>query len=222
MIHTMPYKTKQEWIYCTLKEMIEDCELKPGERLLLDQIASDFGVSRVPVREALLQLQSEGFVDMIPHAGAVVASVDFSSANDYFAISRELQVLAIRAFTERASDSEIKDLENLVEKMEKASGNREEYHLLNQDFHDYIASHCKMPLIEGFLKTYKEHWHRFVKYYHLYPMSEERIAQTIKEHRRILEAIENRDLDGAEKASREHNLSGLDEHLYRMKNENQA
>ena len=217
MIHSMPYKTKQEWIFCSIKEMIENCELKPGERILLDQVASDFGVSRIPVREALLQLQSEGFVEMIPHAGAVVASVNFSDATDYFSISRELQVLAIRAFTERATDKEISELEGIVLKMEASSNDRELYHKLNQDFHDYIASHCRMPLIEGFLKTYKEHWNRFVRYYHLYPISNERIQQTLTEHRDILKAIKERNVDLAEQASRAHNLSGLEEHLSRMK-----
>lgn len=218
----VPFQTKQEWLFTTLREMIETCELKPGQRLLLDQIAADFNVSRVPVREALLQLQSEGLVQMIPHSGAIVTPVDFLSASDYFAVSRELQVLAVKAFCERSSKEDLIQLETMVLEMEKAAqqDDRALYSSLNQDFHDFIADHCKMPLVNSFLRTYKQHWNRFVRFYHLYPMSRERMKQTLSEHRDLLNALVNRDLVEAERASRVHNITGLEDHLSRMKNEN--
>ncbi len=218
----VPFQTKQEWLFTTLREMIETCELKPGQRLLLDQIAADFSVSRIPVREALLQLQSEGLVQMVPHSGAIVTPINFSSASDYFAISRELQVLAVKAFCDRSSEENLDRLESMVLEMETASqkDDRELYSSLNQDFHDFIADHCMMPLVNSFLRTYKQHWNRFVRFYHLYPMSRERMKQTLGEHRNLLHALKKRDSVEAEKASRIHNITGLEDHLSRMKNEN--
>ena len=92
----VPFQTKQEWLYSELKNAIGHCEIPPGERLILDELAAKYHVSRVPVREALLQLQAEGLVQMTPHVGAVVAPITQASAQDYFAISRELQVLPPR------------------------------------------------------------------------------------------------------------------------------
>lgn len=218
----IPFQTKQEWLFTTLRDMIESCELKPGQRLLMDQIASDFNVSRIPVREALLQLQAEGLVQMEPHMGAIVSPIDFSSASDYFAISRELQVLAVRAFCDRGEKADLDRLEALVLEMESAAGSDDmaTYSKLNQDFHDLIAEKCRMPLVRTFMKTYQQHWNRFVRFYHLYPMREQRMKQTLKEHRDILEALKSRDPNAAEKASRIHNLTGLEDHLERMKKEN--
>ena len=117
----MTFQTKQEWIFEKLKNAIENCELKPGERILLDQVAAENKVSRIPVREALLQLQVEGLVEMVPHCGAVVSPVDFTSASDYFAISRELQVLAVKACIDRSSDEEISKIAAMVDEMEAAA-----------------------------------------------------------------------------------------------------
>lgn len=215
----MTFQTKQEWIYGKLKDSIENCDLKPGERIFLDQVASEYKVSRIPVREALLQLQVEGLVEMVPHCGAVVSPVDFSSAVDYYAISRELQVLAVKACIDRASDEEIRKISKMVSEMEKAAAkdDRDEYTRLNHVFHDYIVELSRMPLLSECLGNFQQRWHRFEKYYHLYPMSVGRMQQTMAEHREILSAIENRDKDAAEKAVRTHNITGLEDHLNRMK-----
>ncbi len=217
-VEVTPYLTKQEWIYNELKRQIEDCTLMPGERLLLDQIAETFHASRVPAREALLQLQAEGLVEIIPHCGAVVAPIDFSSASDYFAVSRSLQVLASRMACQRATEDELRELERIVEEMEKCaeSGDKEEYSVLNHHFHDTIAEISRMPLVPEFLKTFQNQWHRFECYYDLYPMPEERIEETLAQHREILDALLSRDEDRVEKATIKHNLTGLEDHLRHM------
>lgn len=217
----VPYETKQEWLYHELSEAIENCELQPGERLILDELAVDFNVSRVPVREALLQLQAEGLVQMTPHVGAVVAPITEASAQDYFAIARELQVLAIRAAATRMSGEEKAHLQAIVDEMEKIAktGDVLAYSKANSRFHDYIKDFCHMPLIPQLINSFHRHWHRFERYYKLYPMSTDRMNVTLPEHREILEAIKASDPDWAERASRAHNITGLNEHLKRMKND---
>lgn len=214
----VPFQTKQEWLYHQLREAIENCELQPGERLLLDELATSYNVSRVPVREAILQLQAEGLVQMTPHVGAVVAPITQASAQDYFAISRELQVLAVRAAATRMSEQEKKELEDIVEEMERIArtGDVLSYSEANGAFHDYIKDYCHMPLIPQLIDNFHQHWHRFERYYNLYPMSRERMMETVPEHRKLMEAIRASDPEGAEAASRTHNISGLNEHLRRM------
>lgn len=214
-----PFHTKQEWLYHELREAIESCELKPGERLMLDELANGYGVSRVPVREALLQLQAEGLVQMKPHVGAVVAPITQASAQDYFSISRELQALAIRAAATRMDVQEKEILASIVEEMEAIAptGDTLAYSRANSRFHDFIKDNCHMPLIAQLIDNFHQHWHRFERYYHLYPMSPERMDVTLSEHREMMDAIQAADPDGAEAASRKHNITGLNEHLRRMK-----
>lgn len=217
----VPFLTKQEWLYSELKSAIETCVLQPGERLILDELAADYSVSRVPVREALLQLQAEGLVQMTPHVGAVVAPITQASAQDYFAISRELQVLAVRAAATRMTEQEKAILANIVAEMEliAPTGDLAAYSKANSRFHDFIKDNCHMPLVPQMIDNFHQHWHRFERYYNLYPMSAARMEVTLPEHRELLEAIQASDPDRAEVASRKHNITGLEEHLRRMNDE---
>ncbi len=217
-MHKMQYQTKQEWLYHTLRDAIRNCELAPGERLLMDELAAEFNVSRVPVREALLQLQAEGLVRMVPHSGAVVAPITFASAQDYFAISRELQVLAGRAAAERMTDEEREKLQDIVRHMERLADAKEyeQYTKCNLEFHEFIANASKMPLVPHFLDQFQQHWQRVMSYYRLNPMPASRVEETVLQHRAIVAALVSGDADAAERAIREHNVTGLEDHLRRM------
>lgn len=212
------YQTKQEWLYHTLRDAIRTCELAPGERLLMDELAAEFNVSRVPVREALLQLQAEGLVRMVPHSGAIVAPITFASAQDYFAISRELQVLAGRSAAERMTDDERVELQKMADNMERLAEFKdyEQYTKCNLEFHEFIANVSRMPLVPHFLDQFQQHWQRVMSYYNLYPMPAPRVEETVPQHRAIVEALVSGDADAAEQAIRIHNITGLEDHLHRM------
>ena len=79
---TMPsaarFRTKQEFVYRTLRDAIMRCELSPGQRLVIDDLARLLEVSAIPVREAIQTLQSEGLVQTIPHVGASVSTYSAS------------------------------------------------------------------------------------------------------------------------------------------------
>ena len=64
-----PHRTKQEFVYRTLRDAILRCELQPGERLVIDDLARRLNVSIIPVREALQLLQAESLVQVVPHVG---------------------------------------------------------------------------------------------------------------------------------------------------------
>ena len=70
-----PHRTKQEFVYRTLREAILRCELQPGERLVIDDLARRLNVSIIPVREALQLLQAESLVQVVPHVGTSVTPV---------------------------------------------------------------------------------------------------------------------------------------------------
>src|SRR6266480_3042980 len=84
------HRTKQEFVYRTLREAIVRCELPPGERLVIDDLARRLEVSSIPVREALQLLQSEGLVVTVPHVGTSVALLSRESMADVFAVMEGL------------------------------------------------------------------------------------------------------------------------------------
>ena len=91
-----PHRTKQAFVYRTLHDAISTCEIKPGERLIIDDLARRLQVSAIPVREALQVLQSEGLVITVPHVGATVAPVSRDSIVDVFTVLEGLESVACR------------------------------------------------------------------------------------------------------------------------------
>ena len=85
------HRTKGEFVYRTLRDAIVKCELPPGERLVIDDLARRLQVSSIPVREALQLLQSEGLVLMVPHVGATVAPISHESVTEVFTVMEGLE-----------------------------------------------------------------------------------------------------------------------------------
>ena len=79
---TAVYHTKRELVYGALRDAIQAGRLRAGDRLVISHIGSELGVSDVPVREALFQLEAEGLIDNQPHVGATVAGLDPLSTDD--------------------------------------------------------------------------------------------------------------------------------------------
>ena len=96
-------RTKQEFVYRTLRSAIMRCEIAPGERLVIDDLARKLEVSIIPVREALQLLQSEGLILNVPHVGATVAPITRESILDVFTLLEGLEIMATRLVAERGS-----------------------------------------------------------------------------------------------------------------------
>jgi DNA-binding GntR family transcriptional regulator len=80
------FRTKQEYVYQSLRGAIMRGELPPGQRLVIDDIARRLAVSAIPIREALQSLQAEGLVVSAPHVGATVASISQDEVHEVFSI----------------------------------------------------------------------------------------------------------------------------------------
>src|ERR1700759_1159837 len=86
------FQTKQAMVYHTLREAIVQARRQPGERLIIDDLASQLAVSSIPVREALQLLQAERLVEQRPHVGAVVASITPDAVREIFALLECLEL----------------------------------------------------------------------------------------------------------------------------------
>ncbi len=89
--------TKQQYVYETLREAIIRCELPPGERLVIDELARRLDISIIPVREALRLLESEGLVFSVAHVGATVAPISRHSIVEVFTLLEGLETVSARA-----------------------------------------------------------------------------------------------------------------------------
>jgi DNA-binding GntR family transcriptional regulator len=125
-----------------LRRLVITGELAPGTRLVEDRLAARLGVSRNPVREALQTLASEGFVDLLPRRGAVVAQVTADQAEGLFDVRMALEPLAARLAARNASPAQVAQLEAVLETARLATDARELDVLAgcNTEFHQLVVA----------------------------------------------------------------------------------
>jgi DNA-binding GntR family transcriptional regulator len=209
-----PHRTKQEFVYRTLREAILRCELKPGERLVIDELARRLSVSIIPVREALQLLQAESLVQVVPHVGTSVAPVSRDSIIDVFVVLEGMEVAASRLVAERARPSDLALLAGQVEAMDAAlaANDREEWAALNRRFHLTISELPGLHLVKDITMKVLDRWDRLRRYYFRGVLAH-RVEQAQQEHHLILDAMRARDLQQLANRVREHNQSALRAYL---------
>jgi DNA-binding GntR family transcriptional regulator len=202
--------TKQQFVYSTLRESILRCELAPGTRLVIDDLARQFRVSIIPVREALRLLQSEGLVVSIAHVGATVAPISHASVVEVFTLLEGLEVVASRAAAQQATDADLATMKELVAEMDRAidAGSPQRWAEINTRFHLAICRTAGMPILLEMMQRAVDYWDRVRRYY-FKDVLIHRTRQAQAEHHAIVEHLEARDLPRLEQAVREHNQAAL-------------
>jgi DNA-binding GntR family transcriptional regulator len=186
-----------------LREAIVEGRYAPGERLRQEEIASEMGISRVPVREALRQLETEGLVTLAPHAGATVARLDPHDLDEIYAIRIALEPMLIAESAARLDVDQIGHLRALVAEIEALVDTPEHWLDLDRRFHVDSFAAAPMPqareLAEGFWNR-TQHYRRA----HVLGMTREDLEVVHLEHRLILDALERRNGEDAGAALRTH------------------
>ena len=194
-----------------LREKIEDeiatGRIMPGAKLDETELASRFRVSRTPIREALIQLASTGFVEMRPRRGAVVPELAPRRLVEMFELMAELEAMCGRLAARRMSDSDHRPLVHAQEACEALSQRHDPdgYYHQNEAFHHviYEGSH------NAFLAEQASALHRRLgPYRRLQLRVRDRIATSCAQHRQIVAAILQGDADKAAELLREHVLIG--------------
>jgi DNA-binding GntR family transcriptional regulator len=206
----MSHLTKQAFVYTTLRNAILRCELEPGERLIIDDLARRYEVSIIPVREALRVLQSEGLVVSVAHVGATVAPISRDSVLEVFTLLEGLELVGTRAAAERATPAQLDQIATLVGKMDDAvSADRpQRWADLNTEFHLAISRAACMPSLLEMTQRALDLWDRVRRYYFKGVLAR-RAREAQAEHRLILQQLRARDLAGLEKTVRQHNYNAL-------------
>jgi DNA-binding GntR family transcriptional regulator len=203
------YQTKEEYIFETLRTAIMQCKILPEERLVIDQLATTFGVSSIPIRTVLQRLQVEGLVEIIPHTGAIVSGVSLETIDEIFSILGALESIAFVAAIRKIQDKDIKALELVLEAMDKAT--REDdvdaWSENNRNFHIRIAKIAQMNLLAEFTKRIFDQWDRIRRFYLVKDVFSQRINTAQSDHRQMFTLlIEHKGEELAAKAV-EHNTS---------------
>jgi DNA-binding GntR family transcriptional regulator len=159
--------TKQQFVYTTLRESIIRCELGPGTRLVIDDLARQFKVSIIPVREALRLLQSEGLVLSVAHVGATVAPISRASVVEVFTLLEGLEVVAARIAAERATAADFDVLGGFVADMDRAleAGSPLHWAEINTRFHLAISRLADMPILHDMMQRAVDYWDRVRRFY---------------------------------------------------------
>jgi DNA-binding GntR family transcriptional regulator len=191
-----------------IREAIIDGRLPPGQRLKEEELARELGISRTPVREALLILQTEGLVDAAPNRGAVVRSHDASDLEDLYQLRALLEGYAARRAAANVSEAAIADLWASCERFEALiEGDVPELVKENLFFHSTILDTAQSRRVAELIRKVIE-LPLVYRSYIWYSIDQRRISAHY--HRQITKALESRDGERAELVMKEHVFEARD------------
>lgn len=196
------YKPLRELVFESLREAIILGRLKPGERLMEIQLAEEMGVSRTPVREAIRKLELEGFVVMVPRKGAYVAGISVKDIVDVFEVRAALEGMAAGLAAERITNEEMDQLERLLLRINKLGD--EDFDAVvegDTNLHELIYQASRNQRLVQIITHLQEQIQRF-RMTSLSQPGRTKIA--LDEHKAIVEAISDRNVDLAQSLAREH------------------
>jgi len=194
-------------IYRSLRAEIISMQRKPGEAIIEKQVGEAHGVSRTPIREALLRLNDEGLIQVLPQSGTFVAPIPLRALPEAIVIRQALEAVTVRAAAVNASDQQVAELQAILKDQHEASlaDDAERFHEGDEAFHAAIAEAAGYPGIWPLIQKVKVQVDRYRRL--TLPMPG-RIPMVVKEHSAVLRAIERRDPDGAVALMGDH-LDGL-------------
>ncbi len=184
-------------VFRQLEKAILEGDLAPGTSLTEVRLSNEMGVSRTPIREALMQLELEGLVKTTHNKGAVVVGISSSDVNDIYLIRTRIEGLAARRTAENITEEELQELREIVELQEFYLGRGDAMQVgnLDQRFHEIVYESSRSRPLKQMLSTF----HNYIQKARTTSVRRGRAAASTEEHRAILTAIENRDPDGAER-----------------------
>ena len=195
---SLKFITKNVAVYEALRKDIIEGRLKPGQKIIMSEVAKEFGLSDIPVREAIRRLESEGYVHFTPHVGAIVSELDGDKIIELYLIRTELESLATRLSVAHVTTRDIDYLIKKNQEMEAAiqAQKLEKLGALNKDFHLRIYRAAPYPTLTELIEDLWEKMERTQGVFSLVP---ERAVESVEEHKKIIEALQANDTDLAEK-----------------------
>jgi DNA-binding GntR family transcriptional regulator len=193
------HKSLKELVYLHLYEKINNGTLKPREKINESQLCKDIDVSRTPIREALIQLEDEGYIERLPRRGFTVKEISQDTIKAIYQILGCLEGFAATLAIDRLTDKDLEDLRILVKKMDEAIAEKkvQEYFRLQRNFHNVYISICGNSELSDLITSLKK---RFVKKAYYLSEDQRSLYETMERnnngHKHIIELLEKRDKAG--------------------------
>lgn len=194
------FRTATEFVEATLREAILSGAIPPGTPLRQEELAATFKVSRMPIREALRQLEAQALVDFEPHRGAVVVQITLLDAMDNYAIRAALEPQALRHSIPHLTEQDFALAEEILTEIDQETdpGRMGE---LNRRFHMTLYAQAGLPRLIALTEQHLATADRYLRF-HLAAVGD--MGQD--EHRAMLAACRARDVTSAIAAlARHHN-----------------
>jgi len=195
--------TLSDQAYDTLRAMIVRGEMAPDARLSEPELIERLRIGRTPLREALLRLAQDGLVAIYPQSGSFVTRISLAQLEEAQFVRERLECGIIRRVAGRADRRALAGLRSLLQRQEAAAGEEdaEQFHLLDEELHESFCTIAGWPDVWRLIHRSKVHLDRVRR---LSLPLEGHMPHLIEQHRAILDAVTERDEDGAEAAMRGH------------------
>ncbi|MBT9596449.1 MAG: GntR family transcriptional regulator [Vitreoscilla sp.] len=189
-----------------LREQIFNRDLEPGSWIDEQKLTVEYGISRTPLREALKVLAVEGLVTMKVRRGAYVTEMSADDVSQVYRLLGLLEADAAAEVAERASDAELAELRALHDKLEKQVKQRDAFFATNEQFHLRLlaiaGNRWRQQMVGDLRKVMKLNRHHSL-------FKQGRIAESLAEHRAVMQALESRSPELTARLMREHFTNGL-------------
>ncbi len=196
-------KSMREKVYDTLKQMIIDGVIKPGERIIETEYSNKFQISRTPIREAIRMLELEGLVESQTTGGVIVKTLTRDEISEIYKIRIALESLIIEEIIKKINNQDIKKLEKVLKNTKKAFEVKdiEKVFSLFTEFNQILYDIASLPKVTGMINNINLYLKRFRK---LSIDNPSRKEEAFEDHVQILEAIKNKELSTAISINRMH------------------
>ncbi|MBI5439902.1 MAG: GntR family transcriptional regulator [Deltaproteobacteria bacterium] len=189
--------------YETLKKKITTLEYKPGDRLFDSTIAEDMGISRTPVREALLALERDGLVDCNGNNGYIVHRLTLKEADDHFAMRELLEAYSVKLIMDNITEDFLEGLRAKIDEAEECVRNNDIANVIrcNSEIHRilYNATGSQVFVRVISLVAEKLRWITAISL-----SASNSFEEALRDHKDMLAAIEARNAEALDKAIRVH------------------
>jgi DNA-binding GntR family transcriptional regulator len=192
-------KTAVELVVDELRARILSGELAPGSALRQEALADELGVSRIPLREAMRFLSSEGLVDHVPHKGSYVSMLSRDEVREFFDLRMRLEPWLFHEAAQRISMEELDRADRLVDAMDHVAA--EKWGLLNWELHELLYRAAERPAAMNIVRGLHEKSERYFRF-QVVNVDIRQLAHD--EHRELISLCRHRQADKAEKALAKH------------------
>jgi len=208
---SITYKTRAQLVVETIREKILNGEIKAGKPLRQAALADELNVSRIPVREALLQLEAEGLVVFEPHKGATVTELKVDQVDELFELRATLESDLLASSIPNLSEEKLEEATNLLIELDRALGTENAANMwseLNSSYHRCLYSESNKPQTQELVNTLNKSADRYIRMHLLWAGG---ISKADSEHNEILTHCKNKDIEQAIATLKKHILGSRDE-----------